>query len=248
MPTTNSRISRVQPVFSWLIEHDPNEWPQSLVNLADGLAHRSECGPVEHIYLNPEMKVPPTAARLAWMIRNVQHLTPLDGKSWRQLPGRVANPVKTARALALLDSGQTDSLPRGFALEGETCADCLIECEKSIIWIEGKRFDWLSPSTKWDVTRDQLARNIEAVWSLASKVGKDYCLLICHEHPFKHHEELLLRGYRTGSWVGGLPHVPEDIRQEFGRRIGTVRWKSMTSTWPALRDLPELFDLGAPLP
>ena len=51
----------------------------------------------------------------------------------------------------------------------------------ALIWIEGKRFDWLDPSTTWDVTRDQLARNIEAVASLAGAASKDYRLLICHE-------------------------------------------------------------------
>ena len=74
-----------------------------------------------------------------------------------------------------------------------------MECEHAFIWIEGKRFDWLSPSTTWDVSRDQLARNIEAVWTLASKAGKDYRLLICHEFDFKHHEMALLDGYRNGT-------------------------------------------------
>jgi hypothetical protein len=57
--------------------------------------------------------------------------------------------------------------------EGPTPADCLIECEHAFIWIEGKRFDWLSPSTTWDVMRDQLARHVEAVWSLTQASNAD---------------------------------------------------------------------------
>jgi hypothetical protein len=59
-------------------------------------------------------------------------------------------------------------------LEGPTSADWLIECERALIWIEGKRYDWLDPATTWDVARDQLARNVEAAWLLAQEQGKDY--------------------------------------------------------------------------
>jgi hypothetical protein len=133
---------------------------------------------------------------------------------------------------------------RALILEGPTSADCLIECEHAIIWIEGKRFDWLAPSTTWDVARDQLARNIEAVWSLADPAGKDYRLLICHENRLKHHEMALLEGYRCATWSGGLPHVPEQIRRQFSTRIGTLTWHDIADEWPALRSLSELQDLA----
>lgn len=57
----------------------------------------------------------------------------------------------------------------------------------------GKRYDWLSPSTDWDISRDQIARNLEACWSLGEKAGKDYLLLICHERELKHHEACLCK-------------------------------------------------------
>jgi hypothetical protein len=72
-----------------------------------------------------------------------------------------------------------------------------------LIWIEGKRDDWLSPSTKWDVTRDQLARNVDAAWCIASKKQDDR-VLICHEYPLEHHEVSLLEGYRRRHMVRWL--------------------------------------------
>jgi hypothetical protein len=117
------------------------------------------------------------------MIRNAERLVPQDGEQWRKLRQRVADGEKVTDALARLDAKLIEGLPRGLALEGETSADCFVECENAIIWIEGKRFAWLSSSIKWDLTRDQLARILEAVWSLAAPKGKDYCLIICHEHP-----------------------------------------------------------------
>jgi hypothetical protein len=44
------------------------------------------------------------------------------------------------------------------------------------------------------LTRDQLARNLEAVWMLAEAAGKDWWLIITHEHCLKHHEEQLVNG------------------------------------------------------
>jgi len=85
-------------------------------------------------------------------------------------------------ALKTLDDGDAKGLSKNLKLEGSTHADCLIECERAFVWIEGKRNDWLSPSIKWDVTRDQLARNLDAVWQLAGQARKDFWLLICHEH------------------------------------------------------------------
>ena len=120
-----------------------------------------------------------------------------------------------------------------------TRADCLIECEHMVIWIEGKRNDWLAYSTTWDLTRDQLARNVEAAWILAEAAGKEFALIVCHEHPLKHHEQLLIDGYRACTWSGGLPHLSEAERKLLGSRIGTVTWSSLADQWPPLDDVRE---------
>lgn len=193
--------------------------------------------------LDPEEEVSATPSRLAWMIRNVDRLAPRDGRQWRVLRERLSDRNALQKALGLLETGNLGAVPRAFQLEGKTHADCLIECERLFIWIEGKRYDWLSPSTDWDVARDQLARNVEAVWSLARDVNKDYLLLICHEHQLKHHEVSLLEGYRGGTWAAGWPHVPEELRRQFATRIETLTWYAVADEWPAIRTLPELQDL-----
>jgi len=101
----------------------------------------------------------------------------------------------------------------------------------------------LSSSTTWDSCRDQLARNVEAVWQLADVVKKDYCVLICREHDLKHHEQELVKGYQTENWTAGWPHLTPEQRKAFSARIGTVKWQAMAGVWPELLALRELQDL-----
>src|SRR5205809_3481204 len=218
--TTNSKVTRVRPIFHWLTAHGGDLWPARLVKMADGVTELKECGLILNIDLTFERKVPATRSRLIWMLKNAEKLVPLDGSRWAELRKRVGDQDRIDKFLASLKAGE--AIPRELVLEGKTNGDCLIECEHALIWMEGKRFDWLSPSTTWDVSRDQLARNVEAVWSLAQVSGKDYRLLICHEHPLKHHEVSLLEGYRTGAWSAGWPHLSEEQRREFSTRIGTL--------------------------
>lgn len=111
------------------------------------------------------------------------------GLHWRRITD---NPEHDA-ALAALRRGDPRGLSPSLKLEGHTSADCLIECERAFLWIEGKRNDWLEYSATWDVTRDQLARNAEAAPLVAKEHGKRSVVIVCHERPLKHHEEALLR-------------------------------------------------------
>lgn len=243
MSATNSRISRVQPIFRWFEKHGGDEWPEKLLNLAEGISSEVECGPlVRPAVFETEHTQEPNPERLAWMLLNVEKLVPQKGENWAKLQQRVSDQSLVDKALADLASGQV-KLSRGLKLEGPTHADCLIECQNAFIWVEGKRFDWLSPSTTWDSSRDQLARNVEAVWQLADAVKKDYYVIICHEHPLKHHEAELVQGYRTGNWSAGWPHLSAEQRMAFSTKIGTLKWQQIAAEWPELRSLPELHDL-----
>ena len=103
-----------------------------------------------------------------------------------------------------------------------------------LIWIEGKRNDWLEYSATWDVTRDQLARNAEAAWLVATEHRKRSVVLVCHEYPLKHHEEALLAGYRAGTWSAGWPHLDGAIRGTLGAALGTLTWETIVTEWPGI--------------
>jgi hypothetical protein len=231
----NSKRSRVDPVFRWLRDNGGTKWPARLLKLVAGLQVDIVPGSLVRMDFEAEQRVPPSPRRLAWMIRNADRLVPQDGRRWRELRTRIENNPRREEALAKLDQGETAGLDRRLRLEGDTCADCLIECEDAVIWIEGKRNDWLSSSTDWDVTRDQLARNAEATSLYARARGKEFCLVVCHEGQLKHHEELLLHGYRSGTWSGGWPHLELEDRHLLGQRIGTLRWADICGEWPEIQ-------------
>ena len=231
-------------MFGWLKENAGNNWVDAFLKLASGLEFPRKAGLLQCIHLDPELKVPASSVRLEWMIRNTKLLAPTDGKRWQEYEKRLSNSKLTEAALLQLSLGNTKGVNKKLIFEGKTNADCVLECEHSIIWVEGKRFDWLTPSTTWDVHRDQLARNVEAAWILTKKKNKDFCVIICHEHALKHHERNLVEGYRNCTWAGGWPHVLSSQRRDFSKRIGTLTWQKIADYWPKMRSLPELQDLA----
>jgi hypothetical protein len=231
----HSGRTRVTPVFTWLRDHGGSSWVTELLNLAAGIRIANSVGEVVSLSVDEEREVPPSPERLAWMIRNAHRLAPHDGRLWKEYQRRVIDNPEKDGALRRLDAGDRKGLPKDLKLEGCTHADCLIECTNAFVWIEGKRNDWLSPCIKWDVTRDQLARNVEAAWLLAEQAKKDFWFLICHEYALKHHEQELIDGYRAGTWKAGFPHLSTDTRSLFREKIGTVRWQTIVDSWPALR-------------
>lgn len=230
----HSGRTRVTPVFTWLRDNGGAEWVTELLGMSDGINAPLNTGRLIALQVGKEREVGPSALRISWMIRNAHRLAPMDGRNWRQNQQRVILNPDRDEVLRRLDAGVTHGVPSKLVLEGRTHADCVIETESAIVWIEGKRNDWLSSGTKWDLSRDQLARNLEAAWMLASAAGKNWWLLICHEHDLKHHEEHLIRGYRQGTWSAGLPHLPKRIREGFRDKIGTIRWQCIFDRWPAM--------------
>jgi hypothetical protein len=224
MVDENSRRTRVEPVFGWFHQHSPPGWPERLLQLAEGLGIEIHPGEVKRVFF--EVGVPASQSRLDWLLENTDGL----GHTGTRLD-------ELTRRLASQD-------PRLHVLEGTTYADALIECDRAIIWIEGKRTDWLSPATTWDPQRDQLARNVEAAWIYALENGyEDFCVLLCHEVDLRPEERALVDGYRSGQLSAGWPHVDQEIRQEFAKRIGTLTWSEIIAEWPALREDERLASL-----
>jgi hypothetical protein len=112
---------------------------------------------------------------------------------------------------------------------GKSRADCIVECAHLVIWVEGHE---LEMGTKGEPARDRLARDLEAARALAA--GREYCVLVLHD-GLRHHERLLVDGYRAGTWAGGFPHLDEAVRRSFRARIGTLARERLAGEWRPLR-------------
>jgi len=77
---TNSKRSRVEPIFGWLREHGGSSWPQEFLGLVHGLRVAIDAGELDELRFEKEVTVRPSPERLAWMIRNADRLVPLDGR------------------------------------------------------------------------------------------------------------------------------------------------------------------------
>lgn len=54
-----------------------------------------------------------------------------------------------------------------WRFEGSSHIDCVLETDRLVVTVEGKRTETLSPATHWYPSRSQLGRNLEAARQLA---------------------------------------------------------------------------------
>src|SRR5215216_5967708 len=85
----NSKRTRVEPVFGWLRDNGGDEWPAKFLGLVDGCSVTTDPGPLVRLDFEREVRVAPSAERLAWLIRNADRLTPRDGRRWREYRRRL---------------------------------------------------------------------------------------------------------------------------------------------------------------
>src|SRR5437588_4631213 len=110
MASTNSKITRVRPVFNWLHDNGGSNWPDRFLQLVTGFAFPIKAGKLLRMDLDPEREVSAGLARLAWMIRNLARLAPADGRLWRVLQEKTADEAQVRIALRRLDAGDTSGL------------------------------------------------------------------------------------------------------------------------------------------
>ena len=72
---------------------------------------------------------------------------------------------------------------------------------------------------------------------VVASLRKRSLVIVCHEHPLKHHEQALLDGYRAGTWSAGWPHLDEALRRRLGAALGTATWERLAAAWPPLAAL-----------
>jgi len=195
-----------------------------------------------------EALVPPSGAFLRWLIENPENLhgdpdssNDARVRTQRKALKGEAGPEERLRAqreaLRSLDAVGADGSDRQWwAFEGFSSVDCLIETERLILFIEGKRKDTVSETITWYSPRNQVARNLECARQMALLGDKDFAVLVIGEQDDKKEAELE-QSISRENLSRSFPHLPEDETAELlDRLLGSVTWQQVLQEWPLDED------------
>ncbi|MEX2578596.1 MAG: hypothetical protein WD342_06020 [Verrucomicrobiales bacterium] len=190
-----------------------------------------------------ECPVPPPEPFLRWLIDRSDLLAPhwpesrkgvkrVFGESTQRLRDAMINSPHTEKGLEVKNLAQAELLSKGilksqrkwWAFEGYTEVDCLIETDKLVLFVEGKRTEPISAATDWYPQRNQIARNLESAQEFAMMKGKEFAVLVVAE------KKSLALEVATGSEALrlGLPHLDKEQADEMLTRfLGIVLWEDL---------------------
>ena len=135
-----------------------------------------------------------------------------------------------------------DRARRGRRLEGPTEVDIVLESPKLLVFIEAKYLSDISADTSYDLTRDQIARNID-VGTFQAK-GREFFFILLTPGYF---ERSRIYWYKLNDYRGDpkylasvLPHRvngdhPVDCKK-MAKNIGWLLWHDVISVWKPLLD------------
>jgi hypothetical protein len=181
-----------------------------------------------------ERPVAPPAAFLRWLLLNPGAMQVVDrvdfgaksaeARAWR---GRLFSDEER-----LVREAQEEGLKqlerrlaqRGrrkwWAFEGFSRVDCCLITERCVLFVEGKRTDTVSSSTRWLEKRSQLWRNVEAAREFAG--GKQFGVILAVEDELDGSAAL---DEAMRSLGDSYPHLESGECAELSRHlIGFVTW------------------------
>jgi hypothetical protein len=206
--------------------------------------HEARVGPVF------ERTVAPPRAFLEWLLRHPDRMHIADRKTfgassveaqkWRRklfaTDTRNRDQAIAEGVRQLADHGAEGSGQEWWAFEGFTHIDCCLVTDATVVFVEGKRTETVSPATRWFQGRSQLWRNVEVAQQFAH--GKPFGVILAVEEEVDgkaaiHEADATLND--------SYPHLAGEQRSELSRHLlGFVTWPQLKQRF-ALPDscLPE---------
>jgi hypothetical protein len=257
----NSSLTRVQPICDALRKPDASssDWLRQLWTLAvmtkpGAIPPPSALGSIldTKIY---ERAVPPSTAFLRWALENPDRLNPLPGPEYGAT-GHVAqerraalfgpdastrDQVRAGALEALEKTGGSGSAQAWWAFEGFTHVDACFETSTCLVFIEGKRTETVSASTRWFSQRNQLWRNVEVAHEMAR--GREFGVILGVETARAGEAALNQASISRDS---SYPHLSDAQRAELDRHLlGFVVWPQIVTSFGLSRSV--LIDTHEPL-
>ena len=173
-----------------------------------------------------EHPLSPATRFLEWLIKNPSLMSWPAGKQYGEKTESKrkqlleSDSATITEALKKLVQNEVKKPNRDWwVFEGYTEVDCLIETDKLVLAIEGKRTEkGPSKSTAWYPQRNQLVRNLESLKQHAS--NKDYALILIDEEGKYQLDE--------SKFNLSLPHFSQDERKELSDHyLGNITWQQV---------------------
>jgi hypothetical protein len=252
MGEKNSSLTRVQPIFDALLDAAPDGqgWLQRLCAMAaetrpiaaapTNVGSFAETPPrgrrMGKVF---ERIVPPPAAFLRWLLEHPERMeirnpvtfgaTSEVAIQWRRKlfsgnpSEREAAQEEGLRKLAI--GGANGSARKWWSFEGFSHVDCCLITEQLVLFVEGKRTESVSPSTRWFTQRSQLWRNVEAARQLAA--GKQFAVILAVEEVVEGETALSLAEQTVAD---SYPHCEEAERSDLAKHLlGFVTWRQLVA-------------------
>ena len=255
----DSSLTRVAPVFDQLLRMDRAgaSWLARLLRLghrADLSALPADLGTLQAdgpgAWGRNERALPPPLSLLGWLVQNVtEEAVKASGDRGETLVKRTKlarrDSETTAEALERLRAGERGR--RWFVFEGHSYPDAVLETDKALVVVEGKRTERTTTTkTKWMSSRSQLLRHMDAAWEIAD--GRVVLGLLLVEgadpQPSEVPEKWRAASERdcvAESLRASLPHRSPEVRTEIARGLlGVATWQRVCETfelsWPPVHE------------
>lgn len=219
--------------------------PADLGTLASSETPSDRVGRMGKVY---ERTVAPPAFFLRWLLMNPQALQvrdttmfgarSIEAREWRaKLFSGDERLVREAQAEGIKQlEGRLGARGRNkwWAFEGFSRIDCCLITDTTVVFVEGKGTEAVSPSTLWYQQRSQLWRNVEAAKEFAGR--KQFAVVLAVENAA---DGIAALSEAERSISVSYPHLDADQHNELTRHLlGFVTWS----------DLAAHFKLGDPQP
>lgn len=231
MGEKDSSKTRVQPFFEKIFDAKNADWIVSLLNafesgLARSMSENAGIPKYDTIDKYFERKLAPPERFLEWLILNPSKLKWPEGTKYgddtrKKREDLIKNDTAIQREALqnLKQYGAEQSYKKWWAFEGFTSVDCLIETDKILLAVEGKRTEkGPSESVSWYPQRNQLIRNLETLQQYAQ--GRIFAVVMIDEKGNYQFDDADIKS--------SLPHFTEEERKELiSHFLGAFTWKEV---------------------
>jgi hypothetical protein len=250
MGLKDSSKTRVRPIFNELLDRSRSgaDWLDALSQMASrSRPAAASFGQLGHLIPSDtpatrddrlgrvfERTVAPPAEFLKWLLEHPDQLQIPDratfgasspnAQDWRRKLFS-DDPVLRAQAIAegtgaLTVEGAEGSRHQWWAFEGFTHIDCCLITDSTVLFVEGKRTEAVSPSTRWFVKRSQIWRNVETAQQFAR--GKEFGVILAVEDDEA--GKTALAG-ADATLRDSYPHLSESGRAALASHLlGFITW------------------------